>query len=237
MIKFLKHIGFVITIFLFASAQAEAQTDTLRRSTDTVRLPVDTLNRSNDSLKNVPDSFITEDSLYKINNPIVINKAVVDSTFKNHDPKIATRRSAIIPGWGQVYNKRLWKVPIIYGALITTGVVFFYNLNTYRELRFAYKARSEAQGPSPDSTNYNTLQEIYRVLDINAIKTYRNEYRRNIDFSVLAFLIFWGLNVVDATVDAHLRTFDVSPDLSFHIKAGHSDMANTTGIRFILAFK
>jgi hypothetical protein len=45
------------------------------------------------------------------------------------------------------------------------------------------------------------------------------------------------LNVVDATVDAHLRTFDVSPDLSFHIRAGYSDMAKTAGLRFIIAFK
>jgi hypothetical protein len=236
--KPLQHItGFSLLLIILLLAQPlYAQIDSSKRATDTLRRPGDSLQTD----KNIPQGFITDDSLNRIKQPIVRNKSVVDSVFRNHDPKIATRRSALIPGWGQVYNKRIWKVPIIYGALITTGVIFFYNLNTYRELRFAYKARAEAEGfggVAPDSTNYKTLQEIYKVLDINAIKTYRNEYRRNIDFSALAFLLFWGLNVVDATVDAHLRTFDVSPDLSLHIRAGYSDMSNTAGIRFILAFK
>lgn len=218
-----------------ACLNTNAQTDSLKR--ERIVAPGDTAKQNSG---NVPANFIREDSVYKINNPIIRNKSAVDSIFLNHDPKIATRRSALIPGWGQAYNKRYWKIPIIYGALITTGVVFVYNLNTYRELRFAYKARVEAQGQGtipPDSTNYHTLQQVYKLLDINAIKTYRNEFRRNIDFSVLAFLLFWGLNVVDATVDAHLRTFDVSPDLSFHIRAGYSNMSNTAGLRFILAFK
>jgi Family of unknown function (DUF5683) len=213
---------------LWISAAVNAQTDSLLK-------PVDSLTRVADTVK--PGKLTPADSLNKKKDTVKKNQSLVDTTFKNHDPKIATRRSLILPGWGQVYNKRIWKVPIIYGALITTGVVFFYNMNTYRELRFAYKARIEASTPPFDSTNYNTLAEIYQRYDINSIKTSRNEFRQNIDFSVLAFLLFWGLNVVDATVDAHLRTFDVSPDLSFHIKAGHSDMANTTGLRFILAFK
>jgi hypothetical protein len=213
---------------VWISAASIAQTDSLQK-------PVDSLTSVADTVK--PGKLIPADSVNKKKDTVIKKQAIVDTTFKNHNPKIATRRSLILPGWGQVYNKRIWKVPIIYGALITTGVVFFYNMNTYRELRFAYKARIEAQTPPFDSTNYNTLEEKYTKYDINAIKTARNDFRQNIDFSVLAFLLFWGLNVVDATVDAHLRTFDVSPDLSFHIKAGHSDMANTTGLRFILAFK
>lgn len=230
MIKLSKHtiVFCFLVLYWVISARANAQTDSLIK-------PVDSLTRVADTVK--PGNVTPADSLNKKKDTIIKNQPFVDTTFKNHNPKIATRRSLIIPGWGQVYNKRIWKVPIIYGALITTGVVFFYNLNTYRELRFAYKARVEAQPPISDSTNYHTLDQIYKTLDVNAIKTYRNEYRQNIDFSVLAFILFWGLNVVDATVDAHLRTFDVSPDLSFHIKAGHSDMANTTGLRFILAFK
>ena len=218
-----------LALCLCISAAINAQTDSLLK-------PVDSLTRVADTLK--PGKPATADSVVKKKDSVIKIQPFVDTTWKHHDPKKATRRSLIIPGWGQVYNKRVWKVPIIYGALITTGVVFFYNLNTYRELRFAYKARVEAQTPPYDSTNYNMLEEPYKSrLDLNAVKTYRNEYRQNIDFSVLFFLLFWGLNVVDATVDAHLRTFDVSPDLSFHIKAGHSDMANTTGLRFILAFK
>ena len=231
MINLTKHtIRFCfLALCVWISTAGNAQTDSLIK-------PVDSLTRVADTLK--PGKPAPADSVVKKKDTVIKNQPFADTTWKHHNPKIATRRSLILPGWGQVYNKRIWKVPIIYGALITTGVVFFYNLNTYRELRFAYKARVEASTAPFDSTNYNTLPDIYKtLLDINAIKTYRNEYRQNIDFSVLFFLLFWGLNVVDATVDAHLRSFDVSPDLSFQIKAGHSEMANTTGLRFILAFK
>ena len=62
---------------------------------------------------------------------------------KKFNPKIATLRSAIIPGWGQAYNKKYWKIPIVYGALGTTAGVFFYNLKTYKLLRQAVVLRSD----------------------------------------------------------------------------------------------
>src|SRR6186713_1818223 len=64
-----------------------------------------------------------------------------DSTkkkVKKFDPRIATRRSAMVAGWGQVYNKKYWKLPLIYGGLGITTAVFFYNLSTYKALRVAY---------------------------------------------------------------------------------------------------
>ena len=167
--------------------------------------------------------------------------------FNPYNPKKAAIRSALIPGWGQFYNKRYWKIPIVYGALGISGSVFVFNLKNYRDFRFAYKARIEASTPRvdpgtgvalpPDSTNYNKLDQVYKVLDPNAIRTYRDSYRRSIDYSALFFILLWGLNVVDATVDAHLRSFDVSPELSFHLKFGRSQLAGTTGLSFVLAFK
>jgi Family of unknown function (DUF5683) len=58
--------------------------------------------------------------------------------------------------------------------------------------------------------------------------------RQNVDYSVLFFIAFWGLNVIDAAVDAHLKTFDVSDGLSLQIKPGYSPMANTNGISLVL---
>ena len=60
---------------------------------------------------------------------------------KKHNPKIATLRSAILPGWGQAYNRKYWKIPIVYGALGVTAGVFFYNLKTYKLLRKAVSLR------------------------------------------------------------------------------------------------
>ena len=154
------------------------------------------------------------------------------------NPKVAARRSALIPGWGQVYNKKYWKVPIVYTALGITGYIFFDNIKTYKEYKFAYAARIKAQSGIPsDSADYKKLKDIYKVLSPGSIRTARDEFRRYVDYSALIFLLFWGLNVVDATVDAHLKGFDVSPDLSLHLKAGYSDFAKTNGVSLVLTFK
>lgn len=178
------------------------------------------------------------DTLLK-NSPTISKKAQADSVKAKFSPKKATIRSALIPGWGQAYNHKYWKIPLVYGALGTTAVIFFYNLQTYRDLRFAYAAKYKAAQPGAtavDSADYYKIKPIYLAYDANSLRLYRNEFRSNIDYSVLFFLVFWGLNVVDATVDAHLKLFDVNPDLSFKVKFGPSQMAGTTGLSFILAF-
>ena len=147
--------------------------------------------------------------------------------------------SAIIPGWGQVYNKKYWKVPIIYAALGITGYIFIDNIKTYKEYKFAYAARYKAEQPPPvqDSTDYYKLKELYKLISPESIRAARDRFRQYVDYSALFFILFWGLNVVDATVDAHLKSFDVSPDLSLQIKAGHSEMAGTNGVSLILHIK
>ena len=157
--------------------------------------------------------------------------------FNPYNPKKAAIRSAILPGWGQAYNRKYWKIPIIYTALGVTTYIFVDNIKTYREYRFAYAARIKAQPPVADSTDYDMLKEIYKVISPESIRAARDEFRRYIDYSALFFVLFWGLNVVDAAVDAHLKTFDVSPDLGFKIKAGHSMMAGTTGVSLVLFIK
>jgi hypothetical protein len=159
---------------------------------------------------------------------------------KGHSPRVAAIRSAIVPGLGQIYNKKYWKVPIVYAALGITGYVFVDNISTYREYRFAYNARYKAALPlaqGRDSTDYKTLSAFYKQVSPESIRAARDRFRKYIDYSVLFFVVFWGLNVVDATVDAHLKTFDVSPDLSLYIKPGHSELANTNGINLVLAVK
>jgi hypothetical protein len=81
------------------------------------------------------------------------------------------------------------------------------------------------------------LAPIYQQLEINQVRNFRDQYRQNIDYSVLVFILLWGLNVADAAVDAHLKSFDVSPDLGFHLRFGHSQLAGTNGVSFVLAFK
>jgi hypothetical protein len=141
----------------------------------------------------------------------------IGDTANKHSPRKATIRSAIIPGWGQAYNKKYWKIPIIYAALGITTYVFIDNVQTYQEVQFAYKVVAEKDTASyPEVPDY--LKELVRRGDINSLDRYRREFRKNIDYSVLIFFLFWGLNVIDATVDAHLKDFDVSPNLSMSLK-------------------
>jgi len=162
----------------------------------------------------------------------------VDTVKKKiYDPKVAARRSAIIPGWGQAYNKKYWKIPIIYAGLGITGYIFVNNIKIYKEYKFAYSARVKAGPPDYDSTDYHQLDNIYKTLSPNSIRSARDEFRRYVDYSALIFIVLWGLNVVDATVDAHLKNFDVSPDLSLQIRPGYSDMARTNGVSLVLTFK
>ena len=84
---------------------------------------------------------------------------------------------------------------------------------------------------------HERLQHLIARNDQNSLRTYRDQFRRYVDYSALFFILFWGLNVVDAAVDAHLKSFDVSPDLGFRIRAGFSEMGRTNGISLILAFK
>ena len=176
---------------------------------------------------------VVTDSLNKAAEPVADKK--VDSVLKVHSPRKAIIRSAIIPGWGQVYNKKYWKLPLIYGALGATAYVFVDNLQVYRDSRFAYKAKYQAsQG---DSSLLADVKPEYMVYSLESLRANRDQFRKYIDYSVLFFVFFWGLNVVDAAVDAHLKSFDVSPDLSLRIKPGYSEMAGTKGVSIILAFK
>ena len=74
--------------------------------------------------------------------------------------------------------------------------------------------------------NYNPFHNLKRI--------FRDEFRKNMDFSVLAFILLWGLNVADAAVDGHLKSYNVNEDLSLKIKPGYSPIGQTNGLSLIL---
>ena len=160
----------------------------------------------------------------------------IDSVLNKHSPRKAAIRSAIIPGWGQAYNKKYWKIPIVYAALGTSAYIFFDNINWYNKYRLAYSVSQD-----PNRTDISKVDPRLVILieqgQEESLRYQRNNFRRYVDYSAVAFILLWGLNVVDAAVDAHLKSFDVSPDLSFRIKPGYSELGNTHGISLVLAFK
>lgn len=158
----------------------------------------------------------TENALPKTGSDSVIKITARKDSIPYHDPKIATRRSAILPGWGQAYNREYWKIPIAYGIISIPVAMYIFNNNYYKKMKFAYEARyKEAQG---DKSDVPYIDPELVNLPINSLLNYRNAYRRDRDYSVLFFILAWGFQVADATVFAHLKQFDVSNNLSMQIK-------------------
>lgn len=163
--------------------------------------------------------------------PAPIAATIADSVFKKvtpHAPRKATIRSAIVPGWGQAYNKKYWKIPLVYGALGTCVGFFIYNRNEYIDARDAYRLKMDG-----NPANDFLIKPKFRQVDPEAIRRYRNEVRQNVDYSVLFFLVCWGLNVVDATVDAYLKSFDVSENLSLRIKPAYLPATGQASLSFV----
>lgn len=132
---------------------------------------------------------------------------------KEKSPKKAALYSAILPGAGQVYTKKYWKVPIVYGGLVTS--FYFINENNSKYIEYREAALlSHATGENQLGNSYSEL------------KTLKEYYRRNRDLSYFSFLGVYILNIVDASVNAHLFSFDVSDDISINIQP-YSTLSNT----------
>lgn len=162
--------------------------------------------------------------------------AAQDSVTKKlmHDPRKATLRSAIIPGWGQAYNRQYWKIPLVYAAVGITAGTFVYNNKWYQRTKKAYDIVI-----NEDTANYDQIDPKLKGL-INypqSLQYYRNDFRKNRDYSVLFFLLAWGLNVVDATVFGHLKDFDVSDDLSMRVNPTFDLKTKTPGLGLAFNFK
>lgn len=126
--------------------------------------------------------------------------------LKEIDPLRPTKAafySAILPGLGQAYNKKYWKIPIVYGAIGTSMYFYLDNNKKYHSYRDAYKRRL---------AGFNDDQ--YQYLDDSRLIQAQRFYQRNRDLSLLVTLGFYVLNIVDANVDAHLIQFNVNDKLS-----------------------
>ena len=143
----------------------------------------------------------------------------------------AALRSAILPGLGQVYNKKYWKVPIVYGILAIPISTFGYNSTWYNKTRFAYTTRV-----TKDSANFPNIAPELQPLSTSSLKLYRNEFRKGMDFSILGFLLLWGINIIDATVDGHLKSFDISDELSLRVVPTISPAVGQMGFTATLNF-
>jgi hypothetical protein len=161
---------------------------------------------------------------------------VKKDTVPKHIPRIATRRSALIPGWGQAYNKEYWKIPIVYGILAIPVATYIFNNNYYRKTKFAFEARFGQQNGT-DTVSWRSIDPELTNLSISSLQNYRNIFRRDRDYSILWILLAWGLQVADATVFAHLKQFDVSSDLSMELTPTFNPQTRSPGLGLTLNLK
>lgn len=179
------------------------------------------------------DSVTVKDSTMRVKKNDSL-KIVKKDSVKKHDPRKATIRSAIIPGWGQIYNKKYWKLPLVYAAVGIPAYLIYDNKRWYDRSRYALSYLSN------NNLNQDSLNKVHpklRALVDNkatqSVINYRNEFRKNMDYSILITLLFWGLNVVDATVDAHLKEFDVSEDISLRFKPAIIPATKSLGLSMV----
>ncbi len=152
----------------------------------------------------------------------IIKIDVPENAEEIHSPKKAAIYSAILPGLGQAYNKKYWKIPIVYAGFATLGYFISWNNKNYKVLKLAY---SDLTDDNPDTDSYNDLDAAkYYDLDNesernqfeNGLNKQKDYYRRNRDLLIISTVGFYALNIIDASVDAHLFDFDISEDISFN---------------------
>lgn len=141
-------------------------------------------------------------------------------------PTKAAFYSAILPGLGQAYNKKYWKIPIVYGAMGTSMYFYFDNNKKYHSVRDAYKRR--LAGFTDDQYDY---------LDDARLIQAQRFYQRNRDLSLLVTIGFYVLNIVDANVDAHLMQFNVNDNLSVAPDIYQTDFTTRPNLGLSLNYK
>lgn len=143
------------------------------------------------------------------------NKNVAVGEYNPLAPATAAFYSAVLPGLGQAYNKRYWKIPLVYAGI---GAGIYYHLENkkdYKRFRGIYKRRLEGY----------TDDEYYGDGDTPMVSNQRlrdaqRTAQRNKDMSIAVAIGFYLINIIDANVDAHLRQFNISEDLSLHPNIG-----------------
>lgn len=182
----------------------------------------------------------------------VMTKNSLDNNLKvkpfKPDPKKAVIYSAIFPGLGQIYNRKYWKLPILYGGFVGVSYAITWNNSYYQDYFGGYKDIIDG---NPDTNNWHALvpyqyrddpESIDKTWFTGVLKDRKNYFRYYRDLSIIIGVALYGLGIVDAYVDAQLFDFDVSPDLSLRIepvmmkRSDNNYLADSFGFRCSFSF-
>ena len=144
----------------------------------------------------------------------------VEKPTVEHSPRKATIYSAVLPGLGQIYNRKYWKVPIVYGGFATLGYFINFNNEVYTTYRQAY---SDIIDNDPYTNSHLKLKvnaSFFKPENISQLtenlRRAKDGWRRNRDLVVIGTVVFYAVNIIDASVDAHFFNFDISDDLTIN---------------------
>jgi hypothetical protein len=134
-------------------------------------------------------------------------------------PSKAAFYSAVLPGLGQIYNRRYWKVPIVFGAIGTGVYVYLFNDNEYDRFRSAFKRR-RAGFTDDEFYDINNSGIVPGEPDLSdeALQDAQERYQRDRDLALVITIALYALNIIDANVDAHLKQFNVDENLSLNVR-------------------
>ena len=156
------------------------------------------------------------------------------SVVKRHSPKKAALLSAVLPGAGQAYNKKYWKIPIVYAGLGGLGTWVGFNAVNLRGFTKAYKLELD-----DDPLTLGSYKGFTGATQLN-VK--RDDAKRNLDLSIILLSVYYTLNIVDAAVDAHLFDYSITDDLSvslqpdFNFYQAQNQLKPRIGINFSMNF-
>lgn len=157
------------------------------------------------------------------------------SIIKRQSPKKAALLSAAFPGTGQIYNKKYWKLPIVYGGIAGLGAWVGINVRDLRGYTDAYKLEIDG--------DMNTVGSYKGVTGEGPLNVKRDDAKRSLDLSIILLSVFYSLNIVDAAVDAHLFDYSITEDLSvslapeFGTYQSYNGPKNQLGFNLALHFK
>jgi hypothetical protein len=182
--------------------------------------------RAQDSVRVVRDET---DSLIAESRDTVLLK----SYATRYSPRKALLYAAILPGLGQIYNKKYWKLPLVYGGLIATG----YYINLFSDKYNTSKVQLFYNlDHDPNNENYVNPESGYTTSYLRSAVDF---YRRQRDFMIILMGATYLLQIIDAHVDAHLKEFDLNPNLKVSIEPTieqNSLLGRQTGIALVFRF-
>lgn len=180
-------------------------------SADSAKMSVDSALHTNDSVQ-----------LAKLNQSLQPVKKKRDWATWRPDTKRAMWLALVLPGAGQIYNRKYWKLPIIYGGFVGCAYAITWNNQMYHDYSQAYM---DIMDDDPNTQSYNQFLHLGATIDASNIERYKeifrkrkDKYRRWRDMGTFVMIGIYAFSVIDAYVDASLSEFDISDDLTLRVE-------------------